>query len=89
MTPWTVAHQALSIEFSRQKYWSGWPFPSSGGLPDPGIKPEFPALQTDSLPSEPPGNATDVVRGKNYNFWKEGTEKEKQEYCLDKDRFHS
>ena len=38
--PWTVAHQApLSMEFSRQKYWSGLPFPSPGDLPDPGIKP--------------------------------------------------
>ena len=37
-TPWTVAHQAPpSMEFSRQEYWSGWPFPSPGDLPDPGI----------------------------------------------------
>ena len=55
-TPWTVAHQApLSLEFSRQEYWSGLPFPSPGDLPDPGIKPGSPALQADSLPSEPPG----------------------------------
>ena len=40
MTPWTVAHQApLSMEFSRQEYWSGLPFPSPGHLPKPGIKP--------------------------------------------------
>ena len=39
-TPWTVAHWApLSIGFSRQKYWSGLPWPSSGDLPDLGIKP--------------------------------------------------
>ena len=39
-TPWTVAHQApLSMEFSRQEYWSGLPVPSLGDLPDPGIKP--------------------------------------------------
>ena len=38
--PWTVAHQApLSMEFSRQKYWSGLPFPSLGYLPDPVIEP--------------------------------------------------
>ena len=38
-TPWTVAHQApLSIGFSRQEYWSGLPFPSSGDLPRPGIE---------------------------------------------------
>ena len=45
----------LSMEFSRQEYWSGLPFPSPGDLPDPGIKPRSPALQTDSLPSELPG----------------------------------
>jgi len=44
-----VAHQApLSMEFSRQKYWSGLPFPSPGDLPDPEIKPRSPALQADS-----------------------------------------
>ena len=42
-------------EFPRQEYWSGLPFPSPGNLPDPGIKPRSPALQADSLPSEPPG----------------------------------
>ena len=41
------------MEFSRQEYWSGLPFPSPGDLPDPGIKPRSPALQADSLPSEP------------------------------------
>ena len=52
--PWTVAHQVpLSVEFSRQEYWSRLPFPSPGDLPDPGIKPRSPALQADSLPSEP------------------------------------
>ena len=39
-TPWTTARQApLSIEFPRQEYWSGLPFPTPGDLPDPGIKP--------------------------------------------------
>ena len=53
VTPWTVVHQApLSMEFSRQEYWSGLPFPSPRGLPDPGIEPGCPALQADSLPSE-------------------------------------
>ena len=43
-TPWTVAHQApLSVEFSRQEYWSGLPFPPPGDPPNPGIKPESPA----------------------------------------------
>ena len=55
MTPWTVAHQfSLFMGFSRQEYWSGLPFPSPEGLPDPGIEPGSPALQADSLPSEPP-----------------------------------
>ena len=54
--PWTVAHQApLSMGFFGQEYWSGLPFPSPGDLPEPGIKPEYPALQANSLPSEPPG----------------------------------
>ena len=41
------------MEFSRQEYWSGLPFPSPGDLPDPGIKPGSPTLQADALPSEP------------------------------------
>ena len=55
-TPWIVACQApLSMGFSRQEYWSGLPFPSPRDLPDPGIEPRSPALEVDSLPSEPPG----------------------------------
>ena len=55
VTLWTVAHQApLSMEFSRQVYWNGLPFPTPGDLPDPGIEPGSPALQEDSLSSEPP-----------------------------------
>ena len=56
-TPWTVAYQApTSMGLSRQDSWSGWPFPSPGDLPNSGIKPGSPALQADSLLSEPPGN---------------------------------
>ena len=56
-TPWTVARQTpLPMEFSRQEYWSRLPFLSPRNLPDPGIKPNSPALQTDSLPPEPPGS---------------------------------
>ena len=44
------------MEFSRQEYWSGLPFPSPGDLPDPGIEPRSPALQADSLPTKAPGN---------------------------------
>ena len=52
-TTWTVACQApFSLGFSKQRYWSGLPFPSPGGLPIPGIKAESPALQADSLPTE-------------------------------------
>ena len=55
-TPWTVAYQApQSMEFSRQEYWSGLPFPSPRDLPDPGIEPGSPTLRADALPSEPPG----------------------------------
>ena len=42
----------LFMEFSRQEYWPGLPFPSPGDLPDPGIKPRYPALETDCLLSE-------------------------------------
>ena len=45
-TPWTVARQPpLPMEFSRQEYWNGLPFPSPGDLPEPGMEPESPALQ--------------------------------------------
>ena len=54
--PMAVACKApLSMEFSRPEYWNGWPFPSPGNLPNPGIEPKSPTLQADSLPSEPPG----------------------------------
>ena len=53
-----IAYQPpLSMRFSRQGYWSGLPFPSPGDLPDPGIIAGSPALQAESLPSEPPGAA--------------------------------
>ena len=56
VTPWTIACQdPLSMGFSRQGYWSGLPFPSPGGLPNPGIEPGSPALQADSLLTELPG----------------------------------
>ena len=54
VTPWTAACQApLSMEFSRQEYWSGLPFPSPGDLTNPGTElpsPVSPTLQVDSLP---------------------------------------
>ena len=54
--PWTVALQApLSMEFSRQEYWSELPFLSPGDLPNPGMEPGSPTLQADCLPSESRG----------------------------------
>ena len=54
VTPWTVAYQAsLSMGFSRPEYSSGLPFPSPGDLPNAEIEPRSPALQADSLLSEP------------------------------------
>ena len=62
--PWTVVNQAsLSMGFSRQENWSGLPFPFSGDLPDPGIEPRSPALQADTLPSEPPGKPQEYWSG--------------------------
>ena len=55
-TPRTAAYQAPpSMRFSRQEYWSGLPFPSPGNLPNPGNEPRSPALEADTLTSEPPG----------------------------------
>ena len=69
LTPETVARQApLSMEFSRQEYWSGLPLPSPGHLPDPGIEPGSPALQVGSLPSEPPGKPCLVGLGQRSLF---------------------
>ena len=53
-----VAQSCLTIqsmEFSSPEYWSGYPFPSPGDLPNPRIKPRSPTLQADSLPAEPQG----------------------------------
>ena len=58
---WDIVCQVpLSVEFSRQEYRSRLPFPSPGDLPNPGIEPESPALQEDSLPTE--------LQGK-HNMW--------------------
>ena len=65
----TVAHQApLSMEFSRQEYWSGVPCPLPGDLPDSGVQsesPAYPALQVDSLPTEAWGKPFLLVTGFN------------------------
>ena len=68
-----VAHQApLFTGFSRQEYWSGLLFPSLGDLPNPGIKPRSSVLQTDPLPTEPPGKPLTPVRYLNSTKWLSG-----------------
>ena len=62
--PWTVAHQPpLAMEFSRQEYWSGLPFPSLGDIPDPGIEPTCAAPPVLAgkffTTTEPPGKSFD------------------------------
>ena len=62
-TPWTVARQApLSMGFSRQEHWRGLPFPPPGDPPNPSIEPGSPALQAESLLSEPPGQPSKHTR---------------------------
>ena len=62
VTPWTVAHQApLSMRLSRQEYWSGLPLPSLADLPNPGIRLQSPALQTDSLLPKLPGKPNTYI----------------------------
>ena len=59
------------MEFSRQEYWSGLPFPSPGDLPDPGIEPGSPTLQADTLPSEPQGKPmtnSDILKSRDITW---------------------
>ena len=56
-TPWTI----LSMEFSKPEYWTGYPFPSPGDRPNPGIKPRSPTLQADSSPAEPQGKPSEEL----------------------------
>ena len=78
VTQWTADCQApLSMGFPRREYWSGLPFPTSGDLPDPGVKPLAPAvapvLQANSLPAEPPGKSIRKYRRVRLRPWgKEG-----------------
>ena len=72
--------------FSRQEYWSGLPFLSPGDLLDSGIEPGSPALQADSLLSEPPGKPYKVevkkkkqkTKEKKKRRWKEGGRKKEE-----------
>ena len=69
-TPWTIALQApLSMQFSRQEYWSGLPVSFSRDLPNSGTEFRSPALQADSLPSEPPGKPEVYKTCKERQVW--------------------
>ena len=83
------------MEFSRQEYRSGLPFPSAGDLPHPGIEPGSSALQVDSLPTEPPGkpitdpiifkrNMPGLVLYEDLDGWEEGRggRLKRQEVCM-------
>ena len=62
VTPWTIAHQVhLSMDFPGENTGMGCHFLLQGNLPNPGIKPGSPALQADSLPTEPPGKPREVL----------------------------
>ena len=94
-TPQTIAHQApLSIELSRQEYWSGFPSPSAGDLPDPGIGPRDQTrspLQADSLPSELPGKLTgtcwgNTIKNKIFSSFRKPLHKgsrERRHFCIE------
>ena len=70
LTPWTVAYQGpLFMKFSKQEYWSGWPFPSPGDLPEPENEPGSPTLQSDSLLSEPLEKPLENLRHMQFNLW--------------------
>ena len=65
VTPWSTAHQALFMGFSRQEHWSGLPCPLPGDLPNPGIEPASPvtsALQADSIPLSQQGSPKPAVQ---------------------------
>ena len=70
VTPWNV-QVPLSMEFSRQEYWSGLPFPSPGNLPHPGTESSFLALEVDSLPCEARARTYSmiiaVIKGQTYS----------------------
>ena len=60
VTPWTIQF----MEFFSPEYWSGWPFPSAGDLPNLGIEPRSPMLQVDSLPAESQGKPKNTGVGR-------------------------
>ena len=84
LTPWTVVCQApLSMGFPKQEYWSGFAILSPRDLPDPGIKPTFPALVGGFLTTEPPGKPSVLLysRKLNIDLRREMEEKEIQIDC--------
>ena len=68
----------LSMGFSRQEYWNGLPFPSPRDLPDPGFKPRSPALQVDSLPTEPQAKPSIFLAKGKLN----SLSQKKESYCI-------
>ena len=61
-TPWTVARQVpLSMEFSRQEYWGGLPFPSTGDLPHPGTEPGASCVAGRFFITQPPGKTNGIL----------------------------
>ena len=63
-----ITQTPLSMEFYRQEYWSGLPYPPPGDLPNLGIEPRSPALQADSLPSESPGKPSETLGLNSFNL---------------------
>ena len=76
-----VCQAPLSMEFSRQEYWSGLRFPYPGDLPNPGIKPRFPALQADSLQLSHQGSPTRTLQILNYKATSPTLSGEQQSPC--------
>ena len=85
MTTWTATHQApLSMDFSRQEYWSGLPIPSPGH-PDPGVESASLvslALQVDSLPTEPSRCSINLINSSESEGGKGRGEVEKEDLPL-------
>ena len=75
------------MEFFRPEYWSGWPCPSPGDLPNPGIEPRSPTLQADSLPVEPQGSPYHRIRLSNevpllLEFHRHNVDERSHEECI-------
>ena len=82
--PWTIAWQApLSMEFPKQEYWSGLPFPPPGNLPDPGIKPMSPALAGRSLPLNHQGSPLLIYITSKYDSKISSCKRQMQEPSID------